>query len=74
MQIESDRQWPGSSSIPPCMEDSDGEVSMEDEDEEDIEYCDLCGERPEVFLIEDIGCCRECEGKARQIVWNRRYQ
>ena len=48
---------------------------MEDEEpDEDVFHCDLCGERPEECLIEDIACCRECEPKARAIVWQRRYQ
>ena len=48
---------------------------MEDEEpEEDVSPCDLCGEKPEEFLIEDIACCRECEPTARAMVWQRRYK
>ena len=45
-----------------------------EEADEDVCLCDLCGERPEELLIEDIACCRECEPGAREIVWQRRYQ
>lgn len=51
----------------------DGE--MEDEEpEEDVFPCDLCGKSPEEVLIEDLSVCRQCETRARSIIWQRRYR
>lgn len=47
---------------------------LESDPEDESDPCDLCGENPAEVLIEDLAVCRECEWKAKAIVWQRRYR